>query len=328
MTPPAPLRAAVALAFAAVAVAGCDVRLETPDPTAPEPGPVEIVRDGAAGRSAELSPAAAAAAATDVGDAGAVLTRVAAESAAHLVALGGVYVPFPDAPEEPPGTASPAPAPVPDASQMVDRLLGAAAATRGDADAVTDGPLARLLAAVATAQTLAVEDLAAALGAPERAPATPVTLPGAVPEGTPGSVLEAIVASLDGLAYAWEVVAARSAEADREFAAARGSELRDRAAAWAHATGLAEPGLDPRRVAYDLPDAITVVTGDAAADHAAATAALAALEAELAELFATAVAGTDPGSRGPMLDGLLDSARLADDLGVPAGAFPGLPEQG
>src|SRR5690606_17997084 len=75
MTPPAPLRAAVALAFAAVAVAGCDVRLETPDPTAPEPGPVEIVRDGAAGRSAELSQAAAAAAATDVGDAGVVLTR-------------------------------------------------------------------------------------------------------------------------------------------------------------------------------------------------------------------------------------------------------------
>ena len=327
MTPRAPLRAAAALALAAVAVTGCDVRLETPDPTAPEPGPVEVVRDGAAGRSADLAQAAAAAAATGAGDAAAVLTRVSAEAAAHLVALGGVYVAFPDATEAP--AASPmAPAPAPDASQMVDTLLGAAAATRGDADAVTDGPLARLLASIATAQTLAVEDLAAALGAPERAPATPVTLPGAAPAGTPGSVLEAIVASQDGLGYAWEVVAARSAEADREFAAARGAELRDRAAAWAQATGLAEPGLDPRRVAYDLPDAVTVVTGDAAADHAAATAALAALEAELAELFATAVAGTDPGSRGPMLDGLLDSARLATDLGFPAAVFPGLPDQG
>lgn len=325
MTPSAPLRAALALVLAATAVAGCDVRLETPEPTAPEPGPVEVVRDGAAGRSADLARVAAAAAATAGGDAATVLTRVSAEAAAHLVALGGVYVPFPDALETAP---EPEPVPAPGASGMVDLLLGAAAATRGDADTVADGPLARLLASIATARTLAVEDLAAALGEPDRATPTTVTLPQAVPSGTPGSVLEALVVSQDGLAYAWEVVAARSTAADREFAAARGAELRDRAAAWARATGLAEPGIDPRRVAYDLPDAVTVATGDAAADHAAARAALGALEAELAELFATAVAGTDPGARGPMLDGLLDSARLATDLGVPPAVFPGLPEQG
>ena len=326
MIPPASRRAVAALALlAALTVAGCDVRLETPDPTAPEAGPVEVARDDAAGRAADLAQGAAAAAVTADEGVAAVLTRVSAEAAAHLVALGGVYVAFPDA-----ETTAPVPAlpPAPSASEVVDLLLGAAATTRADADTVTDGPLARLLASIATAQALSAEDLARALGEPDRAPQTPVTLPEAAPPGAPGSVLEAIVASQDGLAYAWEVVAARSTEAARDSAAARGADLRDRAAAWARAGGLAEPGVDPRRVAYDLPDAVTVVTGDPAADQAAATAALAGLEADLAALFATAIATTDPGGRAPLLDGMLDSTRVAIRLGGAPVLFPGLPEQG
>lgn len=308
----------VLLLLAALVLTGCDLRLETPDPTAPEAGPVEVVRDRHAVRSTDLATAAGLAALGAAPDASAVLSRVADDATAHLVALGGVYVAFPD--EEPTGPVGSRSA---TELSVLDQLTGAAATARGDADAVEDGPLARLLASIATARTLAAEDLALALGRPDRAAPSPLTVPDAAPAGTPVTVLSAMVTSLDGLAYAWEVLAARSTETTRETAAARAAELRARAAAWAAVTGLDEPGLDPRRVAYDLPEAVT----SAGADPAPALAALAGLESRAADLFATAVADTEPGDRLPLLDGLLDHARTAAGLTRTAPAFPGLPER-
>lgn len=341
---PARRRAAAAvLLTCAVALGGCaDLRLETPPPATPTPDAVEVVRERTA-RDATLVAALATEAALSAPEAVAtVLGRVAEVSLAHAEAFGGVYEPFPGTPE--PGhspddgdgaadgaTATPTPTPPPaDAATVLDALATAATTARADADAAPDGDAGRLLASVWVSRTLLGETLAAAVaaaaGTPEAVPtptATPVTVPADPPLGVDVADLATLVRSEDAAGMAWEVVAARSADAARADAAARATLHRDRAEDWASAAGLARTDADPRRAAYDLPEAL-VVDGATAEAMGAATVGV---EAALGVTYTSLVARADAGARGPLLDAMLDQVRRGLVAGTPAPAFPGLPER-
>jgi hypothetical protein len=352
--------AAAVGALVAVPLAGCDLRWETPPPTVPVADEAESVRQRTTADALSLGVLAerAAAVAADPGVA-AVATEVGLAADAHLEALGGIYVPFPSsstpatgATAAPSATASPAPTdpgptatetasptppaadPVQAATELVDLLTETAASARADAGAVADGRLARLLAAVAANRLLLAESLAAAAGlpAPVGAPTDATeggTAPGVfvVPESVPTGVSEADVATLvqseDAVGLAYEVVAARSADEARARSAARATEHRDHAQAWAEAAEIAGTGLDPRRTSYALAPVLT----DPAGDPAAVTAELARLEGDLAVTYASLVPQAEPGSRTPLVDALVAATREHARLSGVTPVFPGLPEQ-
>ncbi|HWS57734.1 MAG TPA: DUF4439 domain-containing protein, partial [Actinotalea sp.] len=310
------LRSALGVLLVLGVLAGCALRLETPDPPAPVPDAVETARQRAATDAADLSSLARAVAATDATLAE-QLESVARASDDHLAALGGVYVPYPEASPEagrdataaPDGGATTTPsatAPAtPVAADVVALLVEAASTARTDADAVPDAALARLLASVSASRTLHAETLAGATGASLQ-PA-PFEVPGSAPAGLVVTEIATVVQAEDALGSAGEVVAARASDPDRAAAAARAAEHRAAGGAWAVAGQVAGTGVDPRRVAYDLP----AVVLDPAADPAAVAAALADLEARLADSYASLVAAADPGARVSLVDGLLTASRSA-----------------
>jgi len=337
----------LALALSLAMLTGCELRRETPPPTEPVPDAIELARREAVADADLLIADARDAAAGD--PAAVLLEAVALASEAHDHALGGVYVPFPDAspsddaaagqattgePETDVApsdgasagtTASPTPSPgpttPPTAADVVELATAAALRARTAAEAIEDGPLARLLASIAVSRSMHARTIATAAGLPVTS--TALTVPADLPAGLGGSAISALVQSEDGLGLAWEVVAARSDGPARSSAAARAAMHRTAGQAWATAGGLAGTGLDPRRVAYDLPDAIL----DPATDPGAVTAALATLESGLAQDYATLVAAAAPGVRGSLIDGLADAATVALGLTGLVPAFPGLPEQ-
>lgn len=337
------VRAAVAgLLAAALALAGCaELRLETPPPATPSPDAVEQVRDRTARDATELAALATEAALTAPEAVATVLGRVAEVCLAHAEALGGVYEPFPGGTAEATGPAAPdagarstvAPTPTPapaDAATVRTALAAAATAARSDADTVLDGDLARLLASVRVGRALLAEALDAAVvaagGAPDPAAApvpTAWTVPDAVPAGIDAADVVALVQSEDAAGLVWEVVAARSADAGRAEAAAHAVLHRERADAWAVAAAIARGPQDPRRAAYDLPDALTVDGATVEAMLAVAT----EVEVSLGVTYTSLVARADAGARGPFLDGMLDQLRRGLAAGAPVPAFPGLPER-
>lgn len=325
--------AALLLAAAVAATGGCGLRLETPPPPTPTPDAVELVRDATARDAVALAELATAAAEGEPVELAAVLVGVAEASQAHATALGGVYEMFPDgaspapspAPSPSPSPAGPSapatPPPTPDAAAVLARLDEAAAAAARDADAVADGDLARLLAAVAVSRGLLAEQLAAATGG-SRQPRE-LTVPEQLPAGLAPDAAAAVVQSEDALGMVWEVVAARSAEPARTAAAERAVLHRERAQAWAEAAGLAGTADDPRASAYGLPAELTGAT----VTPEAAVAVAEGLEADLAVVYATLVADAAPGERGPLLDAVAEQVRRAVAAGAPVPAFPGLPER-
>lgn len=343
---PARRRAAAAvLLTCAVALGGCaDLRLETPPPATPTPDAVEVVRDRTARDATQVAALATEAALSAPEAVATVLGRVAEVSLAHAEAFGGVYEPFPGTPEpgsspgdgdgaaaDPTATPTPTPTPPPaDPAAVLDALATAATTARADADAAPDGDAGRLLASVWVSRTLLGETLAAAVaaaaGTPEAAPtptATPVAVPAEPPLGVDVTDLATLVRSEDAAGMAWEVVAARSADAARADAAVRATLHRDRGEDWATAAGLARTDADPRRAAYDLPEALVV---DGATAEAMAAAAV-EVEAALGVTYTSLVARADAGARGPLLDAMLDQVRRGLVAGTPAPAFPGLPER-
>lgn len=326
--PHARARAAVAVLAALTltgTVSGCDLRLESPPPATPSLDAAQQARQDAATAAADLADAgvaalAAAAAAPTGADPAATaawLQRVVDVSTDHLEALGGVWVPFPSASPAPTPTsttpAEPSPAAV-GVADVVDLLARTAAQARDQAE-LTDPDLARLLGSVAAARTVLAERLAAAAGI--EAPLGQDVEP-ALPAGLAASDVADLVASHDALGYAWEVAAARADGDVRSSAAARAAGHREEAEAWARLADLDGTGLDPRRAAYDLPDALL----DPAADDAARLAALAALEDGLAATYASLVAQADAGARAVPVSGLTDVARTGVEL---TGQLPALP---
>lgn len=335
-----PARVLALLLGLTVLLAGCGLRLETPAPQAPQPDALETVRQRATADALALQ-VLADSLATSGAEAGlaAAAGTVAAASTAHLDALGGLYVPFPDATAAPdaaasdatvdpdpaasPGpTSTTAPSPV-TADTLVALLDSTAASARADAAAVEDGALARLLASVAVARTQLADAVAglAALDPASRPASEPAPLVG-LPAGVDPADVADVVQSEDALGFAWEVVAARREGDERGAAAERARSHRSRAESWATAAEVVGTDSDPRRVAYALPPVLL----DAAADPAATAAELAALEVSLVASYAGLVAQADAGERTPLVDAMLTAARSATALTGQTPAFPGLPE--
>lgn len=316
------LRAVVLAVVAALLVSACGIRVETPPPELPSPGPLEIARQDAAVAAADLArDAATAAAATDDERLFAVLERVRLDAEAHVEALGGVYsaeeggVVDPETPVDPEAVDSEegeVPEPV-DPESLVTRLVAAASADRAASDTVPDAGLAQLLAVVATSRLLAADALARRLGA-ERPTLGGAGLPTVLPLGPGGDDLATVVLAEDQAGFALETITARSSDDDVRARARKGA-ARHRATsdAWA---ALAGPGADPRSVAYALAGS---------ADTEESRSLLAAdVESALVTSYAALLALAEPGHRAELAELHTLAAESARRWGQPPGALPGL----
>lgn len=335
MTAPRPhlarrARTAVAalVGLLAFALAGCGVRLETPPPVEPSPDAAEQVRARTVDDALALTAAARSARSTLADDdpAAGILDDVAAFSTAHADELGGVYdsgLPKPT----PDGTPTTSPTPDAAPADVLAALLAATDVALADAEAYPDGPTARLLAAVGAARG----DLAARLGtalavepaaptaepdAPTAEPTALPTGPAAVPEGVTADDVTALALAHDQAGYAFEVVAAKLADAPRAAAFASARTHRDAARAWVDRAATAGLAADPRQPVYALP---------AGLDETTAGALAVSLETAVADAASAAIPHAAPGARGELIALLRASIAAARTWGATATAFPGIP---
>jgi hypothetical protein len=323
---PARALAHVARITAALTVVGllgaCSVRLETPPPAEPSPGPVEQVRARTLDDATELASAARAALATTPSKAvAAVLADVADFSAQHATQLGPEY----DSGLTPPPTGTPAPVTAAPDEVLAD-LADATRTALTDSDAVEDGDLARLVASIATARDQLARRLARATGvkAPDLAMDAPSAEPSPSVSAAPAtqgteSDLETLVLAHDQAGYAYEVIAAQQAGDVRDQAVTAADAHRAAAQRWADAAGIAETDRDPRRAAYTLPDGLTKTT--------TARKLAVSLESAITEADATLVGRTPAGDRRPFIAGMRTATAAARSWGGAPLAFPCPPER-
>ncbi len=319
------VRLAVAAIALALVLTGCELRLAEPDPPLLVPDAAEVLRERTAEQATELAETAEQAALTAAEPVADVLTRIAAMSREQAAAVGGLYEPFPGVTPEPSATptATPAPPPPPDAAQVLDLLTEAAATARADAGTVPDGRVARLLASMATGRLLLADALTVTTGG-TAGPVATVEVPSTLPAGMTEQDAVVLVQSEDAAGMVWEVAAARSADDVRQRAADRAALHRQRAQAWAEAAGVAGSGIDPRRSAYDLPDALTAEGGE----PTELWAAVAGVEADLAVAYASLVAVAFADARDDLMDASLECTQTQVAIGMAATTFPGMPELG
>jgi len=360
---PSRAAAAVSTALLAVVLAGCGVRLETPPPAEPVPDAAELIRRTAVSDALGVADVAGSALTQPGLDEKVVveLTRVKEHSLAQADALGGEYDSGIEretdlgldelletrAPEEP--AADPA--------EVLAALTDAAGRSRTAANTAADGDVARLLASIGASQTVAATRLAALTGVDGPTPPAPVipapavqeddaatspspgaeepsatdepdddspavvatTAPGeeaaVPPAGMSAAELEAVILAEDGARFALEVLAARADDGgDRTALASLAREHDERARGWAVLAAVAGTSQDPRRVAYALPrdeDAATLVRE---------------LAAGRARDYATLVGTTASGTRGVLVDLLIDAALTLETWGAAPSAFPGMPD--
>ncbi|QGQ19657.1 DUF4439 domain-containing protein [Cellulomonas sp. JZ18] len=336
---PAPVRRArlrrtLALAALVLPLTACGLRLETPPPAEPSPDAVEQVRGRTVADALDLAAdAEGLAATTPEGPAREVLEDVVAHAARHAAEAGGVY--DSGLPRPTPST-TPTPRPAPDAGTLLVTLVEDAATASADADAVPDGPLARLVASVATSRADLARRLSTATGLPlpavdedrdepsgsgASAGASPAPSPDATPATATGAhadALAAVALAHDEAGYAYEVLAARRSGDAREDARAAAARHRAAGARWAAAAGVVGRSDDPRRSAYALPAALDdpVVLEDLARR----------VESAVTDAYATAVATAPAGGRASLVAGLRASHDAATARGAAPVAFPGLPE--
>jgi predicted small lipoprotein YifL len=323
-----PLLRGLAAAVMVLTLAACGLRAETPPATEPSPDAVEQVRARTVADSLALVRAATAAALLPDGavdPVAPVLVDVAGFSTQHADELGGVYVSGLPAPTDSPTST----APTPSTSTVSDVLAQLAEATRtalADADAVTDGPLARLVASVATSRGELTTRLAHATGVevpslvPDETAAvdpSPSASPGV--DGLATDDLGTLALVHDQAGYGFEVIAAKLSGDQRTAASSAAASHRSRSEDWASAAGIDGSAQDPRRASYTLPSGLD--------DPAVATALARTLETSVADAYANAIAQAAPGDRSTLVDGLrraTDDAALWGATPVP---FPGLPER-
>ncbi|MFD6178887.1 MULTISPECIES: DUF4439 domain-containing protein [unclassified Isoptericola] len=346
-------RAAAAGALVLVGVlAGCGVRLEAPPAAEPVPDAHEVVRRTAVSDALLVADGAEVAledVPTDRKHLVDELTRIVADSRAQAEALGGEY----DsglATGEPTGSQS-STWDKADPADVVKALEDAAARSRTAAGTTTDGPLARLVASVGAAQTVSAQRLAALarvdgpdvvvpeIPAPtgsgraaEDASASPSPSgskdgetaeeeerdrDGTVPEGLTAHDLSTLVVSEDATRYALQLRAAIGSGDRRARLLERVTQHAERADGWAAVAGTQATKQDPRRAAYTVPRVADLGDKGLVLD----------LENDLATDYATLVGTTTAGTRGVLVDLLVDSAVTLDDWGAEPVPFPGLPEQ-
>lgn len=333
--------AAVALALSValgLGLSGCELRLATPAATEPARSAAEVLRSRAVDDALTLEQTGRAARGTAAGSAAAVapvLDDVVAFSTRHAAELGGVY----SSGLHPSGSATATPtatAPPSTPADVLAVLASSATDALGTAEAVPDGGMARLLAAIGAARAQLASRLATALGLPAPAvtPTTGTAPPTAAPSqstsGAPspsattsGSAAGLSPADLDALTvvhdqagYGLEVVAAKLEGAARARALAAARAHRAAAEAWAVRAGTAATARDPRRAAYTLPTGLR--------DTATATALARTLEEAVARADATMVAAAPAGQRGALIDDLGTAADAVVAWGGAPDPLPGL----
>lgn len=279
----APARLAAVAVIAALALSGCELRLETPAPTVPVAGAIERARAGAVTDALALRALADAASPGTDPTVAAVLTRVADSATTHVTELGGVYVSGLGGPtSSPTATATPT---RPGVREVLDRLESAASRSRDSAVSVSDGDLARLLASLTLSRLQDARALAAAAGLPgpdagtTAAPTSAASTDVPVGVSPPRSEVTQIVLAEDQAGFAEEVAAAWIDGPARAELLARAAGHRARARAWAVHAGIASTGTDPRRVAYSLPNDLH--------DAATAGALVATVETALTTAYTT-----------------------------------------
>lgn len=339
-----------AAGLALAVLAGCGLRVETPPPTEPTPDATEVVRARTVDDALHLEELARAALAGADDATAAVLEDVAGFSERHADALGGPYDSgLPDATPTP----TPTPVSVAEPGELLALLVTATGHALEDADAVAEGPLARVVASVGTARGELAVRLGAATGQPVVVVDGGVAAEGAEPEspeptatqepgdatpdgaspvpsasapeaegsdgGLPEADVSALVLAHDQAGYGLEVVAARLTGAAQERAQAAAAEHRAAAEEWADVGALSGTSHDPRLAAYDLPAGVE--------DPDVARELARGLEASLAEAYATAVAHAPAGERADLVRGLRTASAAALTWGATPVAFPGMPEQ-
>ncbi|WP_148061568.1 DUF4439 domain-containing protein [Cellulomonas sp. PhB143] len=320
----------MAALVAVVALGGCGVRVDTPPPAEPSPGPHEVIRSSAVTDALQVEQLArtlgdeiASGDAPGAADGeAALLGQIADFASQHVAQLGGVYRSgLPGSAGAAPGETSTSATGTPDvadvdAGDVLDALAGASVRGRAGADSTRDGALARLLASVSTSQIVSAGRLADLVGA--RMPATIVPGDPALPEKTPAGLaaadLATLVASEDASGYTYEVEAARSTGSTRTRAVRLAAAHRDRAEGWARLVDVAGGAQDPRRVAYQIEGTSAKKTGRG-------------LESSLATTYATLVGEAAPVHRAALVDLMAEATRDAGTWGAAQLPFPGMPER-
>lgn len=283
------MRTLVSLLLAALALSGCGVRIDAPDPTPSAPSADEMIRQREALRAEELAGLDTA------GDP--LLDEVVAHARSQAAALGGVWRAWP-------GGDGPTPTTDPTADVAVGSggVLEWLRRTRPSLEEAVvgaqDGDLVAILGAVAVARAVDEDALAVAAGEDPAVAGIPADL--VTTDAT-------VVRALDAAAQALEEIAARARAAgeDNRELAGTAEGLRALAARLAVENGWAGTGADPREPFYDV-----VATDVAEVDRDLALTLLAALEGAP--------------DRRQMLGAATGRAVAAARAGERLGALPGL----
>ncbi len=265
-------RLLVSVAAGAMLLAGCSVRLDTPDPTVPAASASEVVRQREALRSEVL---------TDCDD-----DALAADAAAQLAALGGVWEAWPegDGPSDAPAAATPDISADTGALELLQLTTPDLASAAVDA---TEADEALLYASIYAARTARLLELGGTLEA-----AWPTQVRTSSPD---------LIRALDASAWVLEVYAAQG-QAQLDDA----QLLREWSQRNAENLGVAGTAEDPRAAAYSVTPlpALADVWG-----------------ALLEELIAAVPASSD---RAGMLQAVAVVTGYAVDAGYAVGALPAL----
>lgn len=267
---------------------GCGVRLDGPDPSPGPPSAGEVARQREALRADVLTGVDAE-----------VAAGVAEHAGAHVEALGGVWVAWPDGdgPEDAPAPDTADIAVPTSTAELVDTLVRTAPDLVDAAIAAPDAETAILYAAIAASRQA---DLTAAQL--ELGNAVTLEWPATVQTTDPETIR-----ALDAAAYALDVFAAQSSAAGVEAPyAADAFRLRQWADAAAESLGIAGTDDDPRSPMYDvtpLPEPATAY-GDLTAVLASAVGQSAQRAEAVAAARAAATQTVLEGGAVPALPGL------------------------
>ena len=283
-----------------VLVSACDVRWETDPSPAPSPDPTTLLRDSLANSEDVVAQAADASALPLAG-------RAAQSAEAHLTALGGVYVAYPD--------ATPSPSPSPEPLPSVADAIADARAEASDVAAQTIDPDLAFLAASIELEWALVQWASEAVTADPSDATDPSTAPDSstVPDpsaaaevATPpdatdlsDAALSELVLAHDEARFAYETLAAQEFATDRDVALARAQF--HGGSADALVTLLAE---DPRTPLYQLRDAELI-------DPDARDTLALSLELNLGWRYAALMDGATANDRAWLFDGAFDAYTAA-----------------
>ncbi len=291
-----------AAAAVVLLVSGCGVRWETEPSPAPSADATTVLRDSLADSENVVADAADASSV-------AIASRAANSAAAHLTALGGVYVAYPGATPTP--ASSPAPLP-----SLADAIAVARTQAQEVAAQANDPDLAFLAASIelewALVQWVLVQSTSASPTGSPAATAEPMKPPEAT--DVPDVARTALVLAHDEARFAYETLAAQESGTARDAALARAQAHGERADALVTLVAA-----DPRTPLYQLRDADLT-------DPDARSALARSLELDLGWRYASLMDGATAADLPWLFDGAFDAYTAAGRTeGFTVGDIPTLP---